>query len=176
MRRQVTDGLIIATVLVLGASQLGAQGVASRKVVRANQAGGITGSAAHAVRGPNGGAMLGGRAVVTDGSGNAAGGSAQAIQGPNGAAGARASGVTRSADGSVERQSGGAASGAAGSASSRGSMQKNADGTVSGSRDTGAQAASGATYDGSTTYDQGSGVSHTGTCTNAAGDVVACAK
>lgn len=176
MNRQVIDGIIIAAVLVLGATHLYAQGMGSRKVIHANQAGGVTGSAMRGVKGPNGGAAVGGRGVATDGQGNAAGGSGQAVKGPGGAMGARAGTWSRSADGSMQHQSGGAVSGAQGTASSSGSMSKGADGTVGGSRTTNAQANSGATYDGETTYDKDSGVTHSGTCTNAAGEVVACTK
>ena len=76
----------------------------------------------------------------------------------------------------IQHRSGGAISGARGSASSSGSMTTSADGSVSGSRHTSAQAISGATYAGGTTYEKKSGVSHTGTCTNAADEVVSCAK
>jgi hypothetical protein len=176
MSRQVMDGVIIATVLALGAGHLYAQGFAGRKVIHPNQAGGVTGSAAHALRGPNGGAAMGSHGFTTDGQGNAAGGSAQAFRGPGGAMGARAGSWTRSADGTLQHQSGGAISGAQGTASTYGSMTKGADGSLSGSRNTAVQANSGAGYQGETSYEKGSGITHTGTCTNAAGTVVPCTK
>ena len=176
MSRQVMDGMIIAAVLALGASHLYAQGLASRRVLHANAAGGTTSSAARGVKGPNDGAAVAGHGVTTDRQGNAAGGSAAAVKGPGGAMGARAGGWTHSADGSTQHQSRGAVSGTRGKMASSGSMTRGANGSVSGARNTAATASSGATYEGQTTYDKGSGATHTSTCTNAAGAVVPCTK
>lgn len=135
------------------------------------------------VRGDNG------RAAVTAGqrgvAGRAAGtvvaedgtvtrGSAGGFAGANGARGARASTTSVSPDGSVSRQAGAATSGARGSASSTGSFTRGADGSTYGTRSTNAtNAATGNSYSGSTTVDNGA-VSHTGTCTNAVGEVIPC--
>ncbi len=59
MSRQVLDSVIIAAVLVLGASHLYAQGFAGRKVIHLNQAGRVAGRAVSAATGPNGGATAG---------------------------------------------------------------------------------------------------------------------
>jgi len=143
---------------------------------RQNADGGVTGGAAHAGTTPNGGQYASGLRYRTDGAGNGSVVSGGAVQGPDGGRGARAGYTTRSADGSVAHQSGFNASGANGSVQSSGSYNRNADGSASGSRDTTATNAAGATYQGNTTYNKGDGVSHTSTCTNAAGAVVPCTR
>lgn len=99
-----------------------------------------------------------------------------AYRGTNGSAGYRASQTTVSPDGTVSRSGQAAASGARGSASSAGSFTRAADGTLSGSRSTQATSATtGNSYSGSTTIDPATGQpAHTGTCTNAAGEVISC--
>lgn len=100
--------------------------------------------------------------------------SASGFKGTNGSRGARAATTSVSPDGSVSRTAGASTSGARGSASSQGSFSRNADGTASGARSTSAtNAATGNSYAGSTTLSNGS-VSHSGTCTNAAGETIAC--
>jgi hypothetical protein len=60
-----------------------------------------------------------------------------------------------------------------GSASTDAVFSKNADGRYSAGRATTATGANGNTYTGATDISNGQ-VSHTGTCTNASGDVIAC--
>ncbi len=67
-------------------------------------------------------------------------------------------------------------SGSRGSASSQGSTTADASGNVSGSRDTTVTSGSGTSYQGNASYDQSTGVTHTGTCKNADGVEVSCTK
>jgi hypothetical protein len=173
MKRALPIVLLAAGALALSAEGAMAQGFASGRAARKNAAGGVTAGQGRAVQGENGG-FVGGRGFASDGEGNAAGASGQAFKGPNGAAGARAGKWSRSSDGSVDHQSGGAVTGAAGSASTSGSASRDAAGNTTASRNTQATSNTGATYDGSTTYESGSGASHSGTCTDSAGNVVAC--
>ena len=83
--------------------------------------------------------------------------------------------LTQGADGSVLHQSGVKASGSRGSVNSTGGYTRNADGTLSQNRNTGiTNAATGNSYQGSTSYDASNGLSRSATCYNAAGDVIAC--
>jgi hypothetical protein len=97
-----------------------------------------------------------------------------AFQGANGAKGMRTSQTTVNTDGSASRTGGFAASGSQGTVQSSGSANRAADGTVSGERTTSATGAQGGTYNANTTYQSGQGVTRTATCTNAAGETVAC--
>ena len=54
-----------------------------------------------------------------------------------------------------------------------GSIARDADGNVNGSRSTSATGRNGNSYNGSTTVQNGV-VTHTGACTNAAGEAIAC--
>lgn len=141
--------------------------------VVANPDGGYSGGRAAAGRGANGGSYARGRAFQTDGQGNSTAASGGAFRGPNGASGARAGTTSRSADGTVTHQSGMAASGAKGSVESSGGYTKTQDG-VTQSRTTTATGANGTTYQGSTSYDKNTGLTHSGSCTDAAGNAVPC--
>ena len=115
----------------------------------------------------SGAAYLRGRSVSRDGSGGV-------YRGPNGGTAVRAGQTTRSADGTISHQSGFAAQGAGGgSVQSSGGLTRSAAG-VNQSRATTATAANGNTYSGSTSYDPQTGLSHTATCTDAAGNAIAC--
>jgi hypothetical protein len=164
--------IVSMSVFVLSAFA-GAQGFRSGGFMRQNGAGGISGGAARGFRTPQGGS---GHAwgFSSDGQGNVAGGSARAFRGPNGRTGARSGGFTRSADGTINHRSGAAVSGQRGSIATRGSFSKDSSGNVSGSRNTTATSQSGAYYEGSTAFNSSSGVQHTGTCYDAAGNAVAC--
>jgi len=96
MRRQVTDGVIIAALVAVGASQLSAQAVGGRKVVRADAAGG----SAQAVRGLDGtsGARASGFTHSVDGRWQHQGGGA--LDGANGSANRQGS-VQHNADGTT---------------------------------------------------------------------------
>ncbi|MBS1196470.1 MAG: hypothetical protein H6R18_255 [Proteobacteria bacterium] len=94
----------------------------------------------------------------------------------SGATGERTATNTRSADGTFNHQSSMTAIGTKGNIKSSGSMTKTADGNVSGQRNTTATDANGNTYNGSTTYNKTDGLQHTSSCTNAAGETIACKK
>jgi hypothetical protein len=127
----------------------------------------------HDREGPNGGRVVGGRGIVTDGQGNAAATSANCVSGQS-VAGCRAGATTRSADGSMSHQSGLQASGAnGGTLDSSGGFTRSADGTIDQGRTTTASGQSGTvTVDGAYTSDAGR--SRTVTCTDASGAVIAC--
>lgn len=146
------------------------------RFIRPNADGGATAGRLAGGAGPNGGGFLRGRRTQGDGQGNVTSTSGGAFRGPNGASGARAAQVTHNADGSASRQGGFAASGERGSVQSQGNVSRTADGAVSGERTTSATGANGNTYQGSTTYTKGEGVSHTGTCSDAAGNSIPCAR
>jgi hypothetical protein len=143
----------------------------------AGRVGGRTGKGTMAAAGSAGGnSWARGRATTTNENGGKTVTSGGAFQGANGARGARASQTTVNADGSATSQSGFTASGARGSASSQGSATRNADGTFNGARtSTATSAATGNTYNGSTSYDQ-NGVNRTATCTDASGATIACPR
>jgi hypothetical protein len=171
----------------------------------ANGAGGEAAGAAHAFKGPNGGAYVGGHVVASDGQGDAGVASAEAVRGPNGGKAARAGKTTRQADGTLTHQSGFKARGAKGTAQSSGGFTRNADGTASGNRATSAAGTSGGTYNssrsfdktaagttaqrdttatnkagdtysGETTYNSSTGVTHSAACTDTGGNVIACRR
>ncbi|MET1162777.1 MAG: hypothetical protein ABWY48_09570 [Pseudoxanthomonas sp.] len=109
-----------------------------------------------------------------DGQGNASGARSASVSGANGGSAGTQGSYYRNADGSAGRQGSSTATGAnGGTASTSGGFTKNPDGTYSGARNTSATGANGNSYDGSTTYSNGS-VVHTGTCTNAAGEAISC--
>lgn len=131
--------------------------------------------AASAVAGQRGvAARAHGTTTTSDGSVVRASGGA--FRGANGGAGYRGSATTISPDGTVTRTGEAAASGARGSASSSGSFTRSADGAWSGSRSSQAtNAATGNSYSGTTSIDPATGkLVHSGTCTDAAGNVIAC--
>lgn len=109
-----------------------------------------------------------------DGDGNARGRSAGYVQGANGGEATRRGSFHRNADGSAGRQGSAYAHGPnGGTASTSGSIARDADGNVSGGRSTTATDSNGNRYDGSTTVDNGV-VVRTSTCSNAAGETIAC--
>lgn len=146
-----------------------------RKFSRSNAAGGTADGSRRVVTGPNGGTSASRRVIRSDGEGNATAGTGRVWTSPNGGVGGRAGHTTVGADGSVEHRSGVATSGAKGSVSSQGSSQRDADGNVTGARTTNAtNAATGNSYQGQTSYDKATGVSHSASCFDAAGNAIAC--
>jgi len=141
--------------------------------VHQNRTGGTSYSSASGIRGPNGGSVRG-RTFSTDGQGNMASGSAGVFHGPGGAFGVRASESTRTASGDVQHNSAMAIAGNAGSVQNQRSFDKNEDGTLAGSSETTINSKNGGSYQGSTSYDSQTGVAHTGTCTDAAGNIIPC--
>ena len=179
MKLQIISGFIAAlTILVFGFAlcipqQADAGGRFSARGFHGNAAGGLTHSRISGFKAPNAGSFRT-RTMSTDGQGNLAAGSATAFKTPAGTVGGRGGVATRTSDGTVNHQSGMAVSGSMGSVQSQGGFSKASDGTVTGSRNTSVQAQSGASYQGQTSYSTGSGLTHTGTCTDAYGNQVAC--
>ena len=164
-----------------------------------NAEGGITAGRASAARGPNSGGTLRARGVKTDGQGNGQAASGATVRGPNGGTGARAGTTTWNADGSAQHQSGTQWSGANSSGSSEGGFVRNADGSVSGGRQTSVSGAQGGSYDADTAYvdghldrsvdatgsngnsyestvtgSKGEGVTRSATCYDSGGAVIPC--
>jgi len=138
-----------------------------------NRAGGVTSSHVSGFRGPNRGAVRG-RTVSGDGQGNMVAGSAGAFNGYGSRSGIRASETIRTNDGNVRHNGGLAVSGEMGAVQSSGAFVKNSDGTVSGARNTAVVSQNGGSYQGKTNYSSQTGITHSGTCTDASGNVVAC--
>ncbi|SFF98728.1 hypothetical protein SAMN05518801_10516 [Novosphingobium sp. CF614] len=112
--------------------------------------------------------------TVTSEDGTTTHASGGVFAGAQGSRGFRASQTSVSPDGTLSHQGAAAASGARGSFASEGGMTRSADGTWSGARTTSAtNALTGNSYSGSTTAANGQ-VSHSGTCTNAAGETIPC--
>jgi hypothetical protein len=111
-----------------------------------------------------------------DGEGNASMTRSRTITGANGGTAERQGSTERNADGSLTHENTNSVTNAnGGTLQANGSFTRDADGNVSGSHDTTATNKNGATYEGSTTWSDGQ-VTHTGTCTNAAGATVDCPK
>jgi hypothetical protein len=130
----------------------------------------VTGAAARGERG----AYARGRNVHGDGQGNVDGRSGAYATGADGGTAQRQGSFYRNDDGSAGRQGSASIDGAnGGTATTSGSIARDADGNVNGSRSTSATGQNGNSYNGSTTVQNGV-VTHIGTCTNAAGEVIAC--
>jgi hypothetical protein len=170
-----TTMMILAATMTLIATNASAER-ARVAGARANAQGGTTAGSAAAGTTAAGGRYARGAGVATDGAGNAVGGSGAAVQTANGSTAARGGAFQRNADGSFQRGGGFAVSGVNGTAQSQGTVSGDGQGHVVGSRSTQATSTSGATYDGQTDFDSETGVSHTGTCTDASGNAVACPK
>ena len=126
--------------------------------------------------GADGGTVVHGRVTHSDGAGNRESFRGGAFRGTEGRQGMRASHLTRNADGSAERTGGFAASGPNGSIRSQGSVTRSTDGDINGQRTTTGTGSQGNTYQGSTTYSRSDGVSHTATCSDAAGTPIPCSR
>lgn len=109
-----------------------------------------------------------------DGAGNASASRSRSVSGVNGGGASRDGQAYRNADGSAGRRYSATATTANGGTVSRqGDATRNADGTLSAERSTSATGQHGNSYNGSTTVNDGT-VVHTGTCTDASGQVIAC--
>lgn len=116
------------------------------------------------------------RGWQTDGQGNASAARSGSISGANGGSAGYDRSAYRNADGSAGRQGSAYANGPnGGTASTSGGFSRDADGNVTGARSTTATGANGNSYTGSTTVSDGTLV-HTLSCTNAAGDAIACPR
>jgi len=130
----------------------------------------VTGAAARGERG----AFARGRNVHSDGQGNLDGHSGAYATGANGGTAQRQGSFYRNADGSAGRQGSASITGAyGGTATTGGSIARDAEGNANGSRSTSATGKNGNSYNGSTVVQDGV-VTHTGACTNATGEVIAC--
>lgn len=130
----------------------------------------VTGAAARGERG----AYVRGHRVSSDGQGSVAGRSGAYAAGANGGTAQRQGSFYRNADGSAGRQGSASIDGPnGGSATTSGSIARDTGGNVNGSRSTSATGKNGNSYSGSTSVQNGV-VTHTGTCTNAAGETIAC--
>jgi len=170
--------LLLAALVLTGAStatmpDASAQGrVRGHAVLRTGDGGrtAVTGAAARGERGE----YARGRRVHSDGQGNVDGRSGAYAVGANGGSAQRQGSFYRNADGSAGRQGSASIAGAnGGSATTSGSIARDAAGNVSGSRSTSATGQNGNSYNGSTSVQNGA-ITHTGTCTNAAGETIAC--
>lgn len=165
--------LVLTGVLAATVPDASAQGrVRGRAVVHTSDDGrtAVTGAAARGERG----AYARGRHVYSDGQGNVDGHSGAYAVGANGGSAQRQGSFYRHADGSAGRQGSASVNGAnGGSATTSGSIARDAAGNVNGSRSTSATGQNGNSYSGSTSVQNGA-ITHTGTCTNAAGEVIAC--
>ncbi|MBP6749887.1 MAG: hypothetical protein KA144_09635 [Xanthomonadaceae bacterium] len=195
----VLPAFALGIALSLTPAHVDAAGRVKARGAHANAEGGATGGRASAVRGPNGGGAVRGRGVVTDGQGNGKAASGSVYRGPSGGTAARAGSTTHQADGSAQHRSGAQWSGANGSGSTQGGFVRDADGTVSGGRQTHADGAQGGQYDADTQYangtldrsvdatgrngnsyeatvngTKGEGVTRTATCYDANGNAMSC--
>jgi hypothetical protein len=114
--------------------------------------------------------------VNGDGQGNVQGAAGSSFSTAAGGQGLRSSGFKRGADGSLTAGNSASVTAAnGGSAERNGYFTRSADGTATGSRGTTVtNANTGVTFDGSTSYTQGSGVSRSASCKDASGNTVSC--
>jgi hypothetical protein len=128
-----------------------------------------------AVQGANGGSVRA-RGDKKNADGSVTSGRVGGFKTAGGTQGGRASTTTVNPDGSATRQSVRGASGDNGSYSTSSDVTRNSGGTYSGGRNTTAtNNNTGTTYNGSTQIDPATGKPvRTATCTNAAGEVIAC--
>ncbi len=169
--------LLLAALTLSGAFATIAVDAEARERTRSRTAGNVDGVRSAAVNasgsGVNG-SYARGRQWQADGQGNASGSSGGMVNGVNGGSASRQGSFYRNADGSAGRQGSASASGPnGGSASTSGGVTRDANGNVVGGRSTTATGQNGNSYDGSTAVSDGT-VTHTGTCTNAAGEVISC--
>ncbi|KAF1710113.1 hypothetical protein [Pseudoxanthomonas sacheonensis] len=168
---------LLAAIALAGVFSAGIDDAGARERTRTRAVSNVEGvrnaSTSASASGANG-SYARGRNVQSDGQGNASGWRNASVSGANGGSASSQGSFYRNADGSAGRQGSATATSAnGGTASTSGGFTKNPDGTYSGGRETSATGANGNSYNGSTAYENGS-ITHTGTCTNAAGEVIAC--
>lgn len=114
--------------------------------------------------------------IVGDGNGHGIAQRGGTFTTANGAQGGRSQRLVRTEDGAVNASSRAGVSGDNGSAASSKTVTRSADGSsASAERNTSAtNNNTGVTYDGSTTWAKGSGVSRSGSCKDSAGNTVTC--
>lgn len=157
---------IIAAALILSVAPS-----ADAQVVRGwreNAAGGVTAGAAHDTFGPNG-RTVGESGVVSNGDGAGVGGSRGCGRTYAGGEACRAGAFARGEDGELVHESGAVAQGAfGGTASTYGNFARDADGYLSGQRDSDFSIGD-RDYSASTTFNSDDGFDHTVTCTQSSG-------
>ena len=118
----------------------------------------------------------GGRRLVGDGQGNVAAAGAGSYSTAAGGQGSRSTRFKRQDDGSIDASRQGSVTTANGGSADRDtSYTRNADGSASAERSTSAtNARTGVSYDGSTRWTKGEGLTRSGTCKDAAGNTVTC--
>lgn len=177
MKTSMHSSMLLLTLAVGGLSALAASDAQARERSRTRTVGHVDGARSAAVNAHGSGAhgsYARARQWQAGGQGNASGSRGATVSGANGGSATRQASAYRNADGSAARQGSASVSGAnGGTASTSGSISRSADGSVTGGRQTSVTGANGNSYQGSTTVGNGS-ISHTGTCTNGAGEVVAC--
>jgi hypothetical protein len=116
------------------------------------------------------------RRLAGDGQGNVAAAGGGSYSTAAGGQGARSTRFKRQDDGSVDASRQGSLTTANGGTAARdASYTRNADGGASAERNTSAtNARTGVSYDGSTTWTKGQGLSRSGSCTDASGNTVTC--
>lgn len=162
-------GIVASALLMTGAAAEARQGVVKVR----GQNGAVT-----AVKGPAGGGGVRARGVRQNPDGSVTRASGGAWRTPNGGTSVRGSATTVNPDGSVSRNSAYNASGARGSVTSTGSVYRDSSGNWSGGRSTSAtNAATGNSYQGSTTIDPATGKPvHSHSCYDASGALIACPR
>jgi hypothetical protein len=121
------------------------------------------------------GAAGGQRAFAADGEGNASGAARGGFTTESGARGGRYGEFNRSDDGSFSANGNASAEGDYRSADRSSSFNRDADGNASGERSTTlTNKQTGNTFEGSTTYEKGEGVSRSAACTDASGNGIDC--
>lgn len=162
--------LVMSGALASAIPDASAQGRIRGRAVAHTADGGRAAATRVAARGAHG-AYARGRNVRSDGRGNVDGRSGAYA---NGGAAQRQGSFYRNDDSSAGRQGSASVNGAyGGTANTSGSIARDADGNVNGSRSTSATGRNGNSYSGSTVVQNGS-ITHTRTCTNAAGEAIAC--
>jgi|KBSMisStandDraft_5_1062788.scaffolds.fasta_scaffold470441_1 hypothetical protein len=157
--------------LMLGcAAQAEAAGRVVAGGIRARAGGGVVAGHVAGFRGPNGAAGIHGRRTVTDGQGDAHTASAGAWRGPDGGTVTSHGSATRNADGSGNFSRSTSATGAQGGSYNSSTSGATGQGITHNAQATGSN---GNSYTGQTTVTK-DGVTHTGSCSNAAGATIPC--
>jgi hypothetical protein len=166
---------IVVLTLSMCLSSAFAQGRVAVRGAHANPSGGVSAGSVVAGRTAAGGVYGRARGVSTNGAGGVSEGSVAGFKGANGSSATRTASNTSNGAGDATHQSSISATGPKGSVSSSGSATKTASG-VDESRTTSATAANGDSYHGSTSYTPQTGLTHSGTCSNASGATITCPK
>jgi hypothetical protein len=138
--------------------------------IRGRAGGGVVAGHVTGFRGPRGAEGIQGRRTVSDGKGDVHTAAAGAWRGPDGGTLTRQGSATRDADGSGNFSRSTSATGANGGSYNASTSGATGQGVT---RDTHVTGANGNSYAGQTTISK-DGLTHTGSCSNAAGASIAC--